>query len=69
MDDRHEQVEGGGVNKGRWEGSIHATPVEAAPAPAAVTTGVGVVVAGATLRTNEGQHEQVRTTRLGVQQK
>ena len=55
MHDRYEQVEGGGVTKGRWEGSVCATPVGAAPAPAAVTMGVGVVVAGVTPRTNEGQ--------------
>jgi hypothetical protein len=33
--DGHEQVEGGGVNKGRREGSVRATSVGAAPAPAA----------------------------------
>ena len=65
----HKQVEGGGVNKGGWEGSVCATPSGAAPALAAVTIGVGVVVVGATPRTNKGQCEQVQTSRPGAQQK
>ena len=57
MYDGHKQVEGGGVNKGGQEGSVHATPAGAAPAPAAVTTGVRAVVVGVTPRTNEGQRK------------
>ena len=45
--------------------TVHPTSVGAAPAPAA--TAVGVVVVGGTLRTNEGQCEQVQTSRPGAQ--
>ena len=64
MYDGHEQVEGGEQGKQRWTAGVHMhTSVGAAPA--VVTTGVGAVVAGATPRTNKGQHERVQTSRLG----